>query len=283
MAPAGFQFRVAATWKFGRAAVVAAAEALARGGNCLDAVERGANAVELDPSVNSVGYGGMPNASGIVELDAAIMRGSDLRAGSVAALQSIRTPTSVARALLQENRHIMLVGPGALTFALAHGFKTEELLTNETRNKAASRPSHDTVGVVAVDAQGRMAAACSTSGTAWKLPGRVGDSPLIGGGLYVDDTVGAAVATGLGEEIMRVCGSFLVVELMRQGAEPDEACRTALDRIRSAVGENPAQAAFVALRNDGKIAAASLLPGFSFALTTDGVTELLEAPHVAER
>jgi N4-(beta-N-acetylglucosaminyl)-L-asparaginase len=278
----GFQFCVAATWKFGRTAVAAASEVLRRGGHCLDAVEKGANAVELDPSVSSVGHGGMPNAAGVVEVDAAIMRGSDLRAGSVAALQQIRTPTSVARAILEEGRHVMLAGQGALAFALSRGFKQEDLLTPETRRRAGSREVHDTVGVLAIDRNTHMAAACSTSGTAWKLPGRVGDSPLIGGGLYVDDSVGAAVATGIGEEIMKVCGSFLVVELMRRGDTPHTACLEALNRIRNINSATPPQAAFIALRNDGEVAAASMLPGFSFALSTDGKIELVEAPHVVE-
>jgi len=282
LAPATSASCVVATWQFGRIAVAAASKALAGGGHPLDAVEKGANAVELDPSVNSVGYGGMPNAAGVVEVDAAIMRGSDLRAGSVAALQRIRTPTSVARAVLEKSRHVMLVGDGALAFALMHGFKEEELLTDETRNTALRRAVHDTVGVIAVDANGRLAAACSTSGTAWKLPGRVGDSPLIGGGLYADDSVGAAVGTGVGEEIMKVCGSFLVIELMRAGVEPEEACREALQRILLTTQDEFPQAAFLALRADGEVAGVSILPGFSYALATDGETQLVAAPHLVE-
>ncbi len=177
MAADGSGFRVPATWKFGRTAVAAASEVLGPAGHRLDAVE-------LDPSVNSVGHGGMPNAAGVVEVDAAIMRGSDLRAGSVAALQQIRTPTSVARAILEQGRHVMLAGQGALAFALSHGFKQEALLTPETRRRAASHEVHDTLGVLAIDRNTHIAAACSTSGTAWKLPGRVGDAPLIGGGIH---------------------------------------------------------------------------------------------------
>ncbi len=270
----------AATWKFGMTAARAAAEILRSGGSSLDAVEKGANAVELDPSVNSVGYGGMPNSAGIVELDAAIMRGSDLRSGSVAALQRIRTPTSVAKAVLDASRHAMLAGEGALTFALSRGFKREDVLTPEVREKAASRQPHDTIAVVALDSQSHIAASCSTSGLPWKLPGRVGDSPLIGCGLYADDAAGAAVGTGRGEEIIKVCGSFLIVELMRRGDEPEQACREPLRRILQKSPQNPPQAAFIALRKDGRIAAASLLPGFSYALFKDGKTSLLTAPSL---
>jgi len=222
-----------ATWSFGVAAVEGAGQVLAVGGDALDAVERGIRVVESDPDEHSVGYGGWPNAEGVVELDAAIMDGTAQDAGSVAALRGIKHPISVARRVMEATPHAMLAGEGALAFALSQGFPEEDLLTEASRagweewqrERELASTTHDTVGLVALDARGDAAAGCSTSGRSFKLPGRVGDSPLIGGGLYADSEVGGAAATGLGEEILKFCASFLVVEYMRRGHSPMEACR----------------------------------------------------------
>lgn len=226
-------------------------EILSRGGNILDAIEKSANVAELDPEDMSVGYGGLPNEEGEVELDACIMYGPTHSCGAVASLRHIKTPSSVARLVMERTDHILLTGRGALKFALAHGFKKENLLTEKARlawlrwkenmsdqddwlppkdGKYLERPS-GTINVLAVDQNGDIAGITTTSGLAFKIPGRVGDSPIIGAGLYVDNQVGAAGATGRGEEVIRTCGSFLVVELMRQGKTPQQACEAACQRI----------------------------------------------------
>jgi len=268
---------IASTWWFGAIANRAARETLARGGSALDAAVAGAQAVELDTRVDSVGWGGLPNAEGFVELDAGVMDGSTLRIGAVVALRDIRTPAAVARRVMERTRHAMLAGDGALRFAREQGFHTEETLTLDARDRwrewalgERTDPGHDTVGVVAIDRSGRVAAACTTSGLRWKLPGRVGDSPLVGSGFYADDAVGAAVATGVGEDIVRVCGSFLIVEGMRRGLEPAEAVCEALDRLlaRDSTARER-RSAFIALRRDGACAGGSTREGFSYAVTFD--------------
>jgi len=267
-----------ATWSFGASAVEAAGKVLSNGGSALDAVERGINVVELDPEVNSVGLGGRPNSDGVVELDAAIMDGATHRAGSVAALRDIPTAISVARKVMEESDHVMLVGEGALRFALGRGFERQELLTPESKRaweQCKAEPGHDTVGLVALDAAGHVAAGCSTSGLAWKLPGRVGDSPIIGSGLYADAEIGGAAATGIGEHIMKFCASFLVVELMRGGAPPAEACRRVIGRITNALPACDSQTiALIALSKEGDFgAAATRAKPFPYAVwTTDGLT-----------
>lgn len=210
-------------------------ELLSRGGNALDAVLASVEVAELDPEDHTVGYSGLPNESGVVQLDASCMYGPTHRAGAVAALEGIKTPGKVARLVMEETRHVMLVGNDALQFALAHGFKAENLLTPEARKeweqwraldaeeKEKGRP-HGTINVLGIDSQGNIAGVTSTSGLAYKLPGRVGDSPIIGAGLYVDNEVGAAGAIGYGEEVMQMCGSFYVVSRMRDGLSPAEAC-----------------------------------------------------------
>jgi isoaspartyl peptidase/L-asparaginase-like protein (Ntn-hydrolase superfamily) len=233
---------VLSTWEFGRKANAKAWEALAAGGSALDAVEKGINDAELDPDNASVGYGGIPNEDGEVTLDAVIMDGRRHAAGAVGCLKRIKTPISVARKVLEKTRHTLLVGEDATRFAAKLGFREEELLTE--RSKAAWRQwvkggkkggfwNHDTIGMVAVDKSGDVAAGCSTSGLAWKIAGRVGDSPIVGSGAYCDNDVGAAAATGNGDVMMRFCPSFLAVELMRQGKSPREACEAALERIRA--------------------------------------------------
>jgi L-asparaginase/N4-(beta-N-acetylglucosaminyl)-L-asparaginase len=293
---------VISTWQHGRPANDAAWAALTDGGSALDAVETGVRVSEADPDVRTVGRGGYPDRTGVVTLDACIMD-ADGRCGAVAALEDIQHPTSVARAVMEETPHVMLAGDGARDFAVEQGFEPTALLTEQSKRdwedwKAttdeATRPtpnvenqpgseSHDTIGMLALDTTGRLAGACTTSGTAWKHHGRVGDSPLIGAGLYVDGTVGAACATGWGEAVMRVAGSHLAVETMRQGASPQAACRRVVERIDQLHGDlSDVQVGVLALDTNGEIGAYSLQSGFDTARDTldDGST-LIEADSLA--
>jgi L-asparaginase/N4-(beta-N-acetylglucosaminyl)-L-asparaginase len=264
---------VIATWVFGRKGTVAAGKVLTEGGNSLDAVEKGINVVELDPEIDSVGYGGLPNAEGIVELDAMIMHGPAHRAGAVASVRDIATPISVARKLMEEPRPTLLVGPGARTFAVQKGFQPQDLLTPHAKKKwedwlhkqKESPKSHDTIGMVAVDAKGDITVGCSTSGLPFKRPGRVGDSPIIGAGAYCDNDVGGAAATGNGDVMLRYCLTFMAVEFMRQGASPQKACEGALHRI---VAKNQiTDASVVALNKRGEFGAAKIgRPDFPHAV-----------------
>jgi N4-(beta-N-acetylglucosaminyl)-L-asparaginase len=252
------------------------------GGSSLDAVIAGARVLELDPEDLSVGYGGLPNEEGVVQLDASVVSGKLRKCGAVAALERIKTPSEVARLVLERTDHALLVGDGALRFARAHGFEEENLLTEKSRVewlkwKENLSPSDDwlppadgiyrdrsgrptgTVNVLAVDADGDLAGCTTTSGLAYKIPGRVGDSPIVGAGLYLDFEVGAAGATGRGEEVIKTCGSFLVVEAMRRGMSPEEACLEACRRIVHWTRERPEfQVQFVALRRDGVAGCASI-------------------------
>src|SRR5688500_18030425 len=264
-------------------------EKLVQTRNILDAVEAGANVCELDPRDSSVGYGGLPNERGVVQLDASIMYGPTHKCGSVAALENIKRACSVARLVMERTDHMMIVGAGALEFAKAHGFHEENLLTEEARIKwlewkenlsdqddwfPAAQRTHQkkerkrgTVNVLGMGFEGQVAGITTTSGLFGKIPGRVGDSPIIGAGLYVDNEVGAAGATGRGEELIRIVGCHLVVELMRQGNSPEEACRLAVDRI---LKKNPAKAkdvqvGFLALNKNGEYGAYCLQQGFTFA------------------
>jgi len=260
------------TWWFGKQAVMKAGELLREGASSLDAVEEGIKVVEDNPQVTSVGYGGLPNSAGYVELDAAIMHGPTHIAGSVAGLRYIRNPISVARKVMELTRHVMLVGEGALKFALQCGFQKEELLTDKSRERwkewrrsKGKAESHDTVSLVALDFDGGLTVGCSTSGLAYKLPGRVGDSPIIGAGVYVDNDIGGAAATGVGEEIMKFCGSFLIVERMRDGLSPQEACQYAVRRIlEKKPDDREIMAAFIALSKDGSFGAAATKEGFTY-------------------
>jgi isoaspartyl peptidase/L-asparaginase-like protein (Ntn-hydrolase superfamily) len=260
---------VIATWDYGLELVTAAQKALAANKDLLDALEAGVNVVENDPKVLSVGYGGLPNEDGVVQLDAAIMDGRTHRAGSVAAIERIKNPISVARKVMERTDHVLLVGAGANAFAKKCGFKEEELLTAESRaawQKAKAsfwkKPDehHDTVCCIGMDARGDLATAVSTSGLPWKLAGRVGDSPILGAGSYVDNEVGAACATGVGELTLRTCASFAVVERMRSGADPMAACTAVLNqilRIAPEVRTNPQmQLAFIAMNKRGQVGAA---------------------------
>ncbi|MDH5366844.1 MAG: N(4)-(beta-N-acetylglucosaminyl)-L-asparaginase [Cyclobacteriaceae bacterium] len=278
---------VISTWNHGIMANKKAWKILSTGGKALDAVEKGVMEVENDPTGSSVGIGGRPDRDGRVTLDACIMDEKS-RCGAVAFLQDIKNPIAVARKVMDETPHVMLTGQGAKQFALEKGFKEENLLTPESEKAwkewlklSKYKPvinveNHDTIGMLALDSNGDLSGSCTTSGAAFKLHGRVGDSPIIGAGLFVDNEIGAACATGLGEAVIRVAGSHLVVELMRQGHEPEEACKLAVDRI-IAKHENMEglQVGFLALRKDGKYGAYSVYKGFNYALTNDDNQEVM--------
>lgn len=272
---------VISTWKHGLAANEAAWKLLADDGRALDAVEAGVRVSEADLECRSVGRGGRPDASGRVTLDACIMDEHG-DCGSVACLQGIEEAISIARLVMEKTPHVMLVGEGARQFALANGFKEKNLLTDRSRDEwekwKSDRPgasdaweinveNHDTIGMVAVDAHGNLSGACTTSGLAWKLPGRVGDSPIIGAGLYVDNAVGAATATGVGEAVIRAVGSFLTVELMRLGMTPNEACQLSVERI---IEKNPdwekMQVGMIAVNRFGIVGGYSIQSGFDYAV-----------------
>lgn len=291
-APTKGAVRVVSTWDFGVAANQAAWAILSNGGHSLDAVEAGARVPEADIKNHSVGLGGYPDRDGHVTLDASIMD-AEANCGGVACLEDIEHPISVARRVMEETPHVLLVGEGALQFALAQGFKKRNLLTpaadkawhewlktshykpainSEVRDYGAGVPidkdNHDTIGILALDAQGKLAGACTTSGAAWKMRGRVGDSPIIGAGLYVDGEVGAATSTGMGEEVIRNAGSFLVVELMRQGRSPTEACKEAVLRVlhKHPSTARKTQVAFLAMNKDGEVGAWAIQAGFAYAV-----------------
>lgn len=260
-----------------------------KGGRALDAVEKGVRVVEADPDDMSVGYGGRPDRDGKVTLDACIMD-EEGNCGSVCFLQDIKHPISVARLVMEKTPHVMLAGDGALQFALENGFKREKLLTGkakkewlEWKEKAHYQPvinieNHDTIGMLAIDQAGRIAGACTTSGAAYKIHGRVGDSPIIGAGLYVDNEIGGAVATGLGEAVIKTAGSFLVVELMRQGWAPQAACEEAVGRIASKQkGFETFQVGFLAISRAGETGAYGIQPGFVYSLTRDGDSKVAKA------
>ena len=281
---------VISTWNFGLAANEAAWKILSQRGRALDAVEAGAKIPEADPNETSVGFGGLPDRDGKVTLDACIMDEHG-NCGSVAFLQHIVHPVSVARLVMEKTPHVMLVGEGALRFALANGFKKSNLLTSASEKQwkewlkhAEYKPvinieNHDTIGIVALDAEGNLSGACTTSGLAYKMHGRVGDSPVIGAGLYVDNEIGAAAATGLGEEVLKIVGCHLVVELMRQGSNPENACKQAVERI---LKKNPAKAkniqvGFLALNKKGAYGAYCLQKGFNYAVRDASSNRLLDS------
>ncbi len=286
---------VLSTWNHGLPANEVAWQRLRAGGTVVDAVEAGVRVPEADPESTSVGYGGLPDRDGHVTLDASIM-GPDGRAGAVCMLEHIKHPISVARKVMEETPHVMLAGEGALQFALARGFPKEDLLTEQARKawekwKESSRyqplinvENHDTIGMLALDATGNLAGACTTSGLAFKMRGRVGDSPIIGAGLYVDNAVGAAVATGLGEAVMRTLSSFVVVEAMRRGHAPQQACEQAIRRIVEwhGGGKPDFQVGLLALGKAGTWGACAIHPGFTFALATPAGNELKKAPSFFE-
>ena len=297
------------TWSHGMAANDKAMELLKDGESALDAAEAGVRVTESDPTVTSVGYGGLPDKDGNVTLDACIMN-HDGNCGSVSFLQQIKNPISVARKVMEETDHVMLSGAGALKFALEKGFQSENLLTPEALErwikwKKSSMPkppakssndpnptpppplplnsseNHDTIGLIALDKEGKLAGACTTSGLAWKLHGRVGDSPIIGAGLFVDGEVGAATATGKGESVIKIAGTHLIVELMRQGKTPQQACEEAINRIAAKQKDyKDFQVGFIACNIQGEVGAFALHKGFQYALHRAGKSELKDAAYL---
>ena len=288
---------VISTWRFGIEANEEAWKILINNGKALDAVEAGVKVPEADPNERSVGLGGRPDRDGKVTLDACIM--DELgNIGSVACLENIVHPISVARAVMEKTPHVMLTGEGAFQFALSQGFKKENLLTPESEaewkewlKKSDYKPkvnieNHDTIGMVALDMNGNLSGACTTSGMAFKMHGRIGDSPIIGAGLFVDNEVGAVTATGHGEEVIRIAGSHAVIELMRQGFHPEEACKRAVERIiLSAKKRNKAlneiQIGFIAINKNGEHGAFCLQKGFNYAVYSPDIkNQLIDAKHL---
>ena len=281
---------VISTWNHGLAANDAAWKVLIENGKALDAVEQGVRVAESDPEVRSVGYGGLPDRDGNVTLDACIMDEKG-NCGSVTFLQHIKNPITVARLVMEKTPHVMLSGIGALNFALKNGFKKENLLTDKSRKdweewkkKNNYEPekidvdNHDTIGMLAIDNLGNIAGACTTSGLAWKYHGRVGDSPIIGAGLFVDNEVGGACATGKGESVIKIVGSMLIVELMRNGKTPMEACKEAIHRIvRKQKDYKDFQVGFLAVNRNNEIGAYSIQKGFQYALFSEGENKLIDA------
>jgi N4-(beta-N-acetylglucosaminyl)-L-asparaginase len=286
---------VLSTWKFGIEANEAAWEILRQNGKALDAVEAGVRIPEADANERSVGYGGRPDRDGKVTLDACIMD-QFANIGSVACLEFIKHPVSVARAVMEKSPHVMLVGEGALQFALSQGFKKENLLVEQSEKEwkewlktsnyqpVANIENHDTIGMIALDENGDLSGACTTSGMAYKMHGRVGDSPIIGAGLYVDNEIGAATATGHGEEVIRIAGCHLVVELMRQGKSPEEACIEAVSRMVKLMkvrNKSPKdiQVGFIALNKNGEYGSYCVQSGFNYAVHDNSGNRLINADY----
>lgn len=281
------------TWPFGKEANDVALAAMQSGGSALDGVEQGIRRMEHLSSDGSVGLGGRPNAAGYPQLDACIMNGPDHGAGSVAGLEGIVHPITAARRVMENTRHVMLVGEGARWFALEQGLESIDVsdlpakklaYVERERNPDPGERGHDTITVLALDANGDLAGGCSTSGAGGKLPGRVGDSPILGAGLYLDNEVGAAGATGLGENVMRHCASKAIVELMRTGLHPQAACEEVLHRI---AGHDPAgyelSICFIALDKQGRVGAAASNQTFPYAVTTPGSSEVRRVEAVERR
>jgi N4-(beta-N-acetylglucosaminyl)-L-asparaginase len=293
---------VITTWDQNKQANQAAWKVLKSSGSALDAVHQGVMVPEADPNDQSVGLGGLPDRDGIVTLDACIMDHAG-NIGAVMGMENIIHASSVARLVMEKTPHVQLVGDGALQFALENGFKKENLLTENSKKAwkkwletAKYNPmttieelekrihkNHDTIGMIAIDQQQNLSGACSTSGMAYKLHGRVGDSPIIGAGLYVDNEIGAASATGVGEEVVRICGSHTIVEAMRYGKSPEEACKLALMRLVSMKGESYAknvQIGFIALNKKGEYGCYSLLPNFTMAIVDTNGEKVIHAPSL---
>jgi len=271
---------ILSTWNHGLPANEKAWQVLNQTGNILDAVEEGVKVTEADLSSRSVGLNGHPDREGIVTLDASIMN-KDGECGSVCFVRQIKHPITLARKVMENTPHVMLAGEGAKQFAVSEGFtlETEELHPDAARDFEAWKDSseyrpvinienHDTIGMVGVDQDGNLSGSCTTSGLAYKMHGRVGDSPIIGAGLYVDNEVGAATATGMGESIIKICGSFLAVELMRQGRTPDEACEEVVRRLikKNSSDIDDIQAAFIAVNKEGEYGSYAVQPNFSYAV-----------------
>jgi len=292
---------ILSTWNFGMKANEVAWNKLKDGGSSLDAVEQGIRVIEDDPSISSVGYGGLPDEDMIVALDASIMdwRGN---AGAVGSIENIGNPISVARKVMERTKHVMLAGEGAYKFAIAQGFKRMDMLTDESRKKWLEwkesmsdknnwmpehdmddlGDNHDTLGLLVLDGKGHLSGGVSTSGLAWKIHGRVGDSPIIGAGLYADGKVGAAASTGVGEANIRIVGSHLVVEGMRSGLNPQEACEAAVRRaieVHSKLikADKSYQLAYIAMNTKGEVGGAAIRKGFQYAVRNNGVNELRDS------
>lgn len=289
---------VIATWN-NLKATDAAWQSIQKGGTALDGVEEGVRIPEADPENDSVGYGGLPDRDGHVTLDACIMDKNG-NAGSVAFLEHIMHPISVARKVMEKTPHVMLSGEGALKFAIDNGFKKENLLTEKSKKaweewKKTSKyepvvnyENHDTIGMLALDKDNSISGACTTSGLSYKMHGRVGDSPIIGAGMFCDNEVGGACATGVGEFVMKTLGSFLVVELMRQGKSPQEACQEAIERITkkyfsgfggSASGGKKIQVGYLAVNKKGEAGAYSIQKGFTYSLYVDNENKIFDADY----
>ena len=301
---------VISTWEPNVKANASAWEILGKGGRALDAVVQGVQVPEADPKDNSVGYGGYPDRDGKVTLDSCVMDEFG-NCGAVMALENIMHPVLVARLVMEKTPHVQLAGEGALQFALSQGFKKENLLTPEAErawkawlktsnydpnlipeelkkknseenpgHKETPYPwptpilNHDTIGMVALDANGNLSGACTTSGMAFKMRGRVGDSPIIGAGLFVDNEVGAASSTGVGEAVVRTCGSHVVVEAMRHGLSPEEACKEAVKRIVKK-SKDQFDAAFLAINKKGEHGGFSVKKGFTYCVTTKEGTKVI--------
>jgi isoaspartyl peptidase/L-asparaginase-like protein (Ntn-hydrolase superfamily) len=288
---------IISTWPFGKPSNDEALKILMSGGSNLDAVEKGINLAETKAPNQSVGLGGNPNAAGVVQLDACIMNGPGHQGGSVAGVEGVRHPISLARRVMEKTKHVMLIGEGARMFAIEEGLETipvdttvaykkwtKERAKSGTAGAAKKSNSHDTIALLVLGRDGNIAGGCSTSGLSGKLPGRVGDSPILGGGLYVDNEVGAAGATGIGENVMRYCATFRIVEYMRQGKSPEEAC---LETIRQIVRVDPRPISelsinFIALDKRGRFGAAGTDAKFQFAVTTAKSSEVLKNPAIGK-
>ncbi|MDP4286055.1 MAG: N(4)-(beta-N-acetylglucosaminyl)-L-asparaginase [Bacteroidota bacterium] len=302
---------VVSTWADGIQVNNEAWKILSTQGRALDAVEKGARYIEGTQNC-CIGLGGYPDRDGVVTLDSCIMD-EHANCGSVGAIEQIKHPVSVARKIMETTPHIMLVGEGAQKFALENGFKKEPpVLSNDAKkayhewlkksqykpeinieNKKGNGPfapnffddgsvNHDTMGLVALDASGNMSGAVTTSGMAYKIHGRVGDSPIIGAGLFVDNEVGAATSSGMGEEVMRICGTHLVVEYMRQGFSPETACRKAIERIinRDREKAKTLQVGFLALNKKGQYGAFAVQKGFVFSVKSNGEEKVYPSKYV---
>ena len=279
---------VISTWRHGMPANEEAMEVLKNYGKAIDAVEAGVRIPEADPESMSVGLGGLPDREGKVTLDACIMDETG-NCGSVSFLQHIKHPISVARLVMDKTPHVMLSGSGALQFALENGFKKENLLTEKAEKRwrewlkeSEYKPiinidNHDTIGLLALDKKGDISGACTTSGLSWKMHGRVGDSPVIGAGMFVDNEVGGACATGVGEAVLKTLGSFLVVELMRQGATPQEACEEAITRIVKNQNYKDMQIGYLAINKKGEHGAYAVHPWFNYALHQGGENRMIDS------
>lgn len=277
------------TWNFPDA-INAAAAVLKNGGSALDAVVEGCKKEEANPKNQTVGIGGLPDRDGDVTLDACVMNENG-DYGAVVGVKNIKHVISLARKVMEETPHAILAGEGAEKFAQANGFIKEDLLTEDSKKaweewkiKSEYKPiinieNHDTIGMLALDAEGNISGACTTSGLAYKMAGRIGDSPIIGSGLFIDNEVGGAVATGLGEEVLKTVGSFLIVELMRQGKSPQEACEEAIRRIVSKPNSNykDFQVCYIALNKKGEVGSYSIHEWFSYNIFKNGETKNIKS------